>query len=608
MSLGEQSDSYAANHFLNGGVEVKDPSTRPKSKLFTPTSVLPDVQEDEPAMDDLDSKSTRKSKHISLQSRVESIAAESLRMGRDSIPPVYQSRGPSMSFLLEPTDPRSNEPVDEDEKLGPRASTRASSRLSQTSIEMSLFHEILFVGIVAVSHLCTQAALGQALAPIDIIASNFGKLSPGEISWFIAGYSLTVGTFILISGRLGDILGHKRVFAFGYAWLGVWSCFAGFSVYPKKQIFFDVCRAMQGIGPALLMPNGLALFGRAYPPGLRKNIVFSVFGALAPAGFVIGATFGSLFSQLVWWPWAFWSFGLACFGLAVSAVLIIPKALSHKPKDPPGFDFSGCVVGVAGLVLINVAWNNGPLYGWSTPHVYFVLIIGVLCIIAFLWVERRTLHPILPVHAMNGTVGFVLALVGLGWGAFGVWVFYTFRFLEIIRHSSPLSASAQFAPAVICGLLAAGLTGFLLTHTPVSFVMLVSMLAFFTGITIAAFQPVNQVYWAQQFVSIVIMPFGMDMSFPAATVILSNFMPRDHQGLAASLVNTFVNYGISIALGIAGTVEMTVTEGAVDGPEFLKGVRASMYTSMGLAGFGVVLGAMFFAKSMMRDGWKVMDH
>ncbi|KAK3048455.1 hypothetical protein LTS18_012936, partial [Coniosporium uncinatum] len=251
-----------------------------------------------------------KSRHISLQSRVESIAAESMydfNGARESVPdlPAAYKQSRSRSYLLEPQYPRSYEP----EAIATPPSPR-SAEPPQQEIAMSTAREICFIGVVAVAHLMTQAGLGQALAPIDIIGRSFGTSNPGELSWFIAGYSLTVGTFILISGRLGDILGHKRVFVFGYAWLGVWSAFAGFSVYPGRQIFFDVCRAMQGIGPALLMPNGLALFGRAYPPGIKKNIVFSIFGALAPAGFVIGAASGGLFGQLAWWPWSFWSYGI----------------------------------------------------------------------------------------------------------------------------------------------------------------------------------------------------------------------------------------------------------------------------------------------------------
>ncbi|KAF2398813.1 MFS general substrate transporter [Trichodelitschia bisporula] len=561
--------------------------------------------------------SVYKSRHISLQSRVDSIAEQNVygytsdeQFSLPDLPATYKTSSRSRSYLLDPQYPgTAYEPEPMGHPHQPLMETGPHGHPIR-AVEMSTMREIFFVGVVAISHFMTQAALGQALAPISIISKSFDITAPGEEAWFIAGYSLTVGTFILISGRLGDIMGHKRVFAFGYAWLGVWAAFAGFSVYPGKQIFFDICRAMQGIGPALIMPNGLALFGRAYPPGIKKNIVFSIFGAVAPAGFVTGATFGSLFAQKSFWPWAFWSYAIAAWGLAVLALIAVPRELSEKPVNPPGFDWTGSMLGVAGLVLVNVAWNNGPLFGWNQPHVYFLLIIGLLSLVAFVWVEKRAESPILPMHAMNGTVNYVLGCVGLGWGAFGVWVFYVFKFLEQIRGVTPLVASAQFSPAVICGLLAAGMTGFMLTHTPVSFVMFVSMIAFCLGIIICAFQPASQVYWAQMFISIVIMPFGMDMSFPAASVILSNHMPAEHQGLAMSLVNTVVNYFISISLGIAGTVESQVIKGLdpTDPIVQLRGIRSAFYTAIGLSLAGVICGGLFFLQTWRKEGWKIMDH
>lgn len=477
------------------------------------------------------------------------------------------------------------------------------------AIKMSTFQEVLFIGVVAISHFVTQAGLGLNLAPLDIISETFRITNPGQQAWMIAGYSLTVGTFILIAGRMGDVWGHKRMLAFGYAWFGVWSGFAGFAAYTRLQILFDVCRALQGIGPALIMPNGLALFGRAYPPGMKKNIVFSIFGAVAPAGFVVGATFGSLFAQFIWWPWAFWSFGIALWFLSAMSLLVVPRELSGLPNNPPGFDWTGSGLGVAGLVLVNVAWNNGPLYGWGTPHVYFLLIIGLLCLAAFFWVEHRVEHPIVQIKVLNGTVGFILACIGLGWGAFGVWVFYSFRFLAQIRDITSLTASAQFAPAAICGFLAAGATAFMLTHTPVSFVMMVSMGAFAAGILVTVTMPPIQSYWSQMFISVIIMPFGMDMSFPAASVILSNHMGMEHQGLAMSLLNTVVNYSISIALGIAGTVEVNIADHSVASrDEVLKGYRGGLYTAVALSCTGVCFGLVFFLTRLRREGWKVMDH
>ncbi|KAF2087904.1 YOR378W-like protein [Saccharata proteae CBS 121410] len=473
---------------------------------------------------------------------------------------------------------------------------------------MTRIHEALFVATASMANFLCQCALGLALAPIELIAADFKVTNPGQQSWFIAAFSLTAGTFILISGRAGDILGHKRAFCFGYLFLGIWSAFAGFAVYPQRQIFFDVCRAMQGIGCAILMPNSLALLGKAYAPGLRKNLVFSIFGACAPIGFVAGAVFGSLLAQLAWWPWAFWAYAIASFTLCLLGLIVTPKPLSQLPSHRPSFDWAGSVLGVAGMVLINISFNNGPLYGWNTPHVYFGLIIGLILIAGFAWAESLASNPLIPKQALNSTTAFILACLALGWGSFGVWVYYAFRFLEVVRHHTPLLASAEFTPVVVATLFASGFTGLMLTHTPVSFVMLVSMIGFFLGTVLVGTMPIHQNYWYQTFFGIIIMPFGMDMSFPAATVILSNSMPREHQGLAAAFVTTVMNYAVSLSLGIAALVEAKTMTGDGSVEDTKRGIFHASLVGICMAGLAVALAGVFFGKRMMKEGWRVEQH
>ena len=127
--------------------------------------------------------------------------------------------------------------------------------------------------------------------------------------------------------------------------------------------------------------------------------------------------------------------------------------------------------------------------------------------------------------------------------------------------------------------------------------MAIALLAFCIGNILAATAPVAQTYWIQTFLSLVVTPWGMDMSFPAGTLILSNSMPKEHQGVAASLVNTIVNYSISIGLGIAGTVEVHVND---DNQDMLRGFRGAWYTGIGLSGLGVILAVAFIVSTYER--------
>ena len=484
---------------------------------------------------------------------------------------------------------------------GEATEARTERRLSMhTAVQhFSPVREFAFVVVTCMAQFMTQAGIGICLSPLDIIGNSFHITNPGILSWLIAGYSLTVGTFILFAGRLGDLFGYRSVYVFGCMWYSIWSMVAGVSVY-SNSVLFIFARTLQGIGPSLLLPNGLAILGATYTPGRRKTVVFSLFGATAPNGAICGAVFAALFSQLAWWPWTFFSLAIWMFILGVLSWLIIPPSLPSPARSMNlwkilvELDVIGAVLGIGGLVLINVAWNQAPIVGWQLPYVYVLLIIGAIILTLFFIYEIHFApSPLIPFHALNADVSFILGCVACGWGSFGVWIFYTWRLLEKVRMATPLSASAQFTPPCVIGFVAAFSTAYLLHKVPPSYIMIIAMMAFTAGNALSSIMPVHQTYWAITFVTFIITPFGMDMSFPAATVILSNAVGREHQGIAASLVTTAVNYSISITLGIAGTVEVHVNNGGHTFHDMLKGYRGALYTGTGIGGLGLATSLVY---------------
>ena len=498
-------------------------------------------------------------------------------------------------------------PIDDNEKQDP--STALQLTPTQLRRPQSLPKEALFLFVLCSTQLMTQAGLAISIVPAHIIGASFDVTSPGELSWFAAGYSLTVGTFILIAGRFGDVFGHKRFVVAGYIWFAVWCLVAGCAVYSNK-ILFIFARVMQGIGPAFMLPNAVAIIGRSYPHGRRQEMVFSLFGATAPGGFVLGAVFSSLLSQFQWWPWAYWVMCIALLLFAGLAVVAIPS--SEKAEPVPGdeksassiwsrLDILGAIVGVAAFVLFNFAWNQGSAVGWTHPYVYSMLIVGSLLIGAFFWIELKVDHPLVPIHLLPVDSAFALACIGAGWSSFGIYILYLINFLEVIDGNSPLLASAKFSVASISGFVAAVTTGYILSRIRPSLVMVIALLAFTTGGVIIATTPKGQIYWAQTFVALIVLPWGMDMSFPAGTILLSRALPREHQGVAASLVNTVVNYSISIGLGIAGTVEFNVMKSGSHMGDTLYGFRTAWYTALGLSGIGLCIALSFFFFELNRS-------
>lgn len=167
------------------------------------------------------------------------------------------------------------------------------------------WREWLFIMVLCSTQFFVQGAFGYILLPLHIISETFGQGPDrtAEMNWHVAGYSLTVGTFILIAGKLGDIYGSKKALVLGWIWFGTWSMIGGCSAFTKVAIFFDTARAFQGIGPAFLLPNALAIAGRTYPPGKKKNTIFAMFAMTAPLGCSTAGAIGSAFAEYVWWPW-----------------------------------------------------------------------------------------------------------------------------------------------------------------------------------------------------------------------------------------------------------------------------------------------------------------
>ncbi|UPX12188.1 multidrug-resistance type transporter aminotriazole resistance [Ascochyta rabiei] len=485
------------------------------------------------------------------------------------------------------------------------------ARTKSIAQAMSPVREFLFVGLLCSAQFVTQAGLVNTLNILHIIGSDLGITDPGVLSWLIAGYSLTVGTFILLSGRCGDLFGYKTMVIVGFTWFAVWNVVAGCSVYAPGnggQVLFIFARVLSGIGPAILLPNALGLLGATYDEGRRKDMVFSLFGACAPSGAVVGGTFAGLWS-LLWWPWTFWTFGVALACLAGLSYIILP-AVPLKEEDQnlsvkeriAELDLLGATVGITAMILFNFAWNQAPGFGWERPYIYVLLIVGVLLFPVFFWIELKvSKHPLIPFDALSTDVIFVMICEACGWAAFGIFIYYFIQILQQLRGTSPLMTMAQICPVTISGFIAAITTGHVISRIGPGWVMFISMCAFTIGSIFVATMPPHQIYWAQSFIVTLIIPWGMDMSFPAGTLIMSNAVEKRHQGMAASLVNTIVNYSISIGVGIAGTVETHINHGALTEEDELRGYRGAMYLGIGLGAMGVLTSVLFLLKLRMHE-------
>lgn len=471
------------------------------------------------------------------------------------------------------------------------------------SHKMSRSQEFCFNATVCMVQLIPQACLTTCFPIIEILTTDLRITDPATLPWVVAAYALSFGTTILLAGRLGDIFGHKNLVILGFAWLAFFSVVGGLSRYANYEVFF-VARAMQGLGSAMMNPNALALLGRSYPPNSKgKIIAFSAFGLCAPLGAYTGMIFSAVIAQFGQWAWCFYALAITSTVLGIISTFTLPS----PPKTPNQLqpfrrrilqmDWLGGVTGVSALITIQVALISAPSHGWNTQWVYMLLLIGFILLSYFITVQLRvSANPLVPFRLLNSNTAFVLSAVACGWGTFGVWTFYLWRFLLAVRRDTPLGAALQVLPIVPVALIAAVITGFLMRRVHASWILLGALVAFTLGPGFLAANTTTSTYWSFTFLSLLVTPFGMDMSFPSATFIMSNSLPMDKQGVAGSLVATVVNYSISLGLGLASTVEVRFNEG---GQNIMAGIHAAWLFGVGLGGLGILVCAAFVIKTIL---------
>ena len=186
------------------------------------------------------------------------------------------------------------------------------------------------------------------------------------------------------------------MFSLGMVWWSVASLVLGFSGYSGSDVYFDVFRGLQGIGSAMTLPNAIALLARTYPDNSRKTLVFALFGATAPSGNLLGAVFAGLFAQFVWWPWAYWVQAAVLLTVAALSMVVVPKEVVPAVAPGESIDVAGAAVIVTGVILFVYAWNEGPVVCWGEPYVYALLVVSVLLIALFFFIESKVDRPIMP--------------------------------------------------------------------------------------------------------------------------------------------------------------------------------------------------------------------
>ncbi|KAL6409921.1 putative efflux pump antibiotic resistance protein [Ilyonectria robusta] len=435
-------------------------------------------------------------------------------------------------------------------------------------------------------------------AGLEISKALGAAVGPGKANWAAASYPLTQGTFVLISGRLGAVYGHRHILIAGAVWFVICSLANGFCT---TFVSFNIARALSGIGGALIMPNAVALISTTIPPGKVRNVTLGFFGASAPIGSYLGAIWAGLFVQYASWKWIF--FSLAILGTIIFGILAVLLPTDY-PVDKNGkVDWVGAALGTGGLIAFNVAWNQAPASGWETPFEIVLISLSVLVLALFgIWEHKFTKSPIMPLGIWTApSFAALISVVLFSFMSNGIFLWYMVAWLQLLRGKTILEFGIEWTPFAIVATIGTFIAAWLIPRLAAQWILAIGSTTILVSNILLATMPVQQIYWAQVFPATVFMAFCPDFVYVAAQIVASNSVKRRQQGVAASLIGTLNLYGNSLGLGFAGSIETQVNKYRADQ---VLGFRAALYFGAGIALVAVILATLFVrVVKDQREGW-----
>jgi MFS family permease len=360
----------------------------------------------------------------------------------------------------------------------------------------TLWAELAFVFSVLMSQIMTEYFISGFNVIIPTLISTLNIPQASSV-WPASAFSLVIASTLLVFGRLADMHGGWIVYVAGLTWLTVWSLIAGFSINP---LMLDFCRALQGLGSAAYLPAGVMLLGRAYRPGPRKNLVFSLYGTCAVIGFFCGIFFAGIVGQFIHWGWYFWIGAALTAITTVTSYFAIPSESAEKRKNGIKMDWEGAALIVSGLVLVVFAITDSSHApnGWRTPYIPALLVFGVLLLSGAVYVEGWVAEmPLLPpdIFAVKSMTALNIGLM-FSYGILGVYLLYGTQYFQNIMGATPLQVVAWYVPMVLGGLVLSTVGGFVLHLVPGRALLIFSGFGWIGASLLLALVPVGGNYWA----------------------------------------------------------------------------------------------------------------
>ena len=417
------------------------------------------------------------------------------------------------------------------------------------------------LGAITLVLLCAVQFLDIADSAIVNVALPSIQHSLGfsqqNLQWVASGYILTYGGFLLLGGRLGDLLGRRRMLLAGLAVFAASSLTAGLA---SSAGLLVAARLVQGTGAAFMAPAALSELTTSFREGKDRNTALGVWGAVSGMAAAAGVFLGGVISQGPGWRWVFFVNLPVCVLVAAGALALLARDRGGRTSGA-AFDSQGAVLVTGGMLLLVYGLVRAPIAGWGSFQTIVTLLGSGALLIAFAANELRSRYPLVPfaILRVKGLVAADLTQL-IAFSGFFSMFFYATLYMQEILHYSPLKAGAAYLPITAGFAVAGGLASQLVTRIGTRPVVVAGCLIAGAGIYYVSRVPLHGSYVSDLLPGFVVMSLGAGSVFVSVTAAANAGVPSDKAGLAAGLLNSSQQIGSALGLAILSAVAITRTD------------------------------------------------
>ncbi|HET6820978.1 MAG TPA: MDR family MFS transporter [Candidatus Limnocylindria bacterium] len=368
-------------------------------------------------------------------------------------------------------------------------------------------------------------------------------------TWVVTAYLLTSTVTVPIYGKLSDLFGRKPMLMVGIGLFLVGSALSGLSQTMWQLVMF---RAIQGLGAGALFPISLAVIGDLFTPRERGRYQ-GLFGAVFGVAFLVGPFLGGTLTDNFSWHWVFYV--NLPIGLIALAVIWFLLPTVRRPDASRNIDYLGVATFAAGVVPILVGLTNAQNGDWGSAGVWGLLLIGVVFLAVFIWVESRAKEPMIPLHLFRNRT-FAISMVAVFtamFGFFGAVVFLPLWF-QVVQGSSATESGYKLLPFLFGLILSSIASGQIVSRTG-HYKWLAAGALTLAAIGVALMTNIRAdtpdlVLWSWMFLA----GLGIGPSMAVFTIIVQNAVPFSELGAATSDLTLFRQIGGTVGLTLAFTL------------------------------------------------------